>query len=529
LEATAGDFATSSAETGRNFPPDRTGPRSGAEAVTLMINRNQENLSALAQADYCALLLKSLDIIAVVDREGIIRCVSPAVERILGFFPAELTGSSLFDLLHPGDSERGKAGLERTLQGAASRRTAVFRVRHRDGSWRTLEVIGRRLIDDPDSPVVAIETRDITRRNLALKALRQSRRFVRHIAASVPDPLVIYDLVHGRFVYANRDVLGYRPEQIRAMSCDQFAELVHPDDRPMLAGHVARLKRGSDGEVFETEFRLRDIEGRWHWISSRGTILKRAQEGLAQQTISVFRDVTARKQAESDLEAHQAELRRSREELRALAACLLTVAEDERKALSRELHDDLNQRLAILAIDLETIASDLPPEQPLRRELESLTARIVEMTEDVRRIAYRLRPSLLDDLGLVPALRSYCEQLNGRDGLAVTFTHSELPPTLKPEQALCLYRVAQEALRNVAKHARTRRAAVTLSVDDGAVVLNVRDWGAGFDPAAAHSRGLGIVGMAERVRLVGGTFEVKSQPCHGASIEVRIPCALEEQ
>lgn len=498
-----------------------------------MIDRNKdslnESLGALEHPDYSGLLRRSLDIIALVDREGVIRCVSPAVTRILGFSPAELTGSSVFDLLTPEDSGKVKAGLERIIQGVASGRSAVFRVRHKDGSWRALEAIGRKLTDNPDSPAVAIETRDITRRKLALKALRQSRRFVRHIAASVPDPLVIYDLVQGRFVFANRDVLGYPPEHIQAMSCDQFVALVHPDDRPLLAERLATLKRGRNGEVCEVEFRLKDIQGRWHWISSRHTVLKRTREGMAHQTIGVLRDITARKQAESDLEAQEAELRRSREELRALAARLLTVAEDERKALSRELHDDLNQRLAIFAIDLETIAVGLPPGQPLRHELESLTSRIVELTEDVRRIAYRLRPSLLDDLGLVPALRSYCEQLKVREDMAVAFTYSELPPALKPEQALCLYRVAQEALRNVAKHARTRRAAVTLSVDNAAVVLNVRDWGAGFDPAAAHSRGLGIVGMAERVRLVGGAFEVRSQPGHGAEIEVRIPCALEEE
>ncbi|MGE5570604.1 MAG: PAS domain S-box protein [Rhodospirillales bacterium] len=491
-------------------------------------NKVRESLGAPANPDCSGLLRRSLDIMALVDRDGVIRCVSPAVTRILGFSPAELTGRSLFDLLNPEDSGKVKAGLDRIIQGAAIGRTALFRVRRKDGSWRVLEAIGRKLTDDQDSPAVAIETRDITRRKLALKALRQSRRFVRHIAASVPDPLVIYDLVQGRFVYANRDVLGYPPEQIQAMSGDQFAELVHPDDKPMLAERLAKLRRGRSGEVFEVEFRLKDIQGRWHWISSRDTILKRTREGLAQQTISVLRDITARKQAESDLEAHEAELRRSREELRALAARLLTVAEDERKALSRELHDDLNQRLAIFAIDLETLASGLPPEQPLRREMESLTARIVELTEDVRRIAYRLRPSLLDDLGLVPALRSYCEQLKGREGMAVAFTYSELPPTLKPEQALCLYRVAQEALRNVAKHARTRRAAVTLSVDGADVVLNVRDWGAGFDPAAAQSRGLGMIGMVERVRLVGGAFEVRSHPGQGADIEVRIPCVLEE-
>ncbi len=302
---------------------------------------------------------------------------------------------------------------------------------------------------------------------------------------------------------------------------------MHPADRAALAERLRKLERGREGEVFEAEYRLKDRDGHWHWISSRDTIFKRTREGTPQQTIGAVRDITARKQADSDLEAHEAELRRSREELRALAARLLTVAEEERKALSRELHDDLNQRLAIFAIDLETIASGLSPAHPLRRELELLRSRLVELTEDVRRMAYQLRPSILDDLGLVPALRSYCEQFKSRERVAVTFTHAGLPERLQPEHALCLYRVTQEALRNVAKHAQTRRAAVVLSGDNGAVVLTVRDWGAGFDPDGAHRNGLGIVGMGERVRLAGGSFEVRSRPGHGTEIEVRIPFAAE--
>ncbi len=495
-----------------------------------MNDRSDERWATQAQArqDYCRILIqKSLDIVSVIDRDGVIRFVNPAVQRVLGFSPDDLTGNSLFDLLHPGDVGRVKTGLARIADGLESGRPAEFRVRHKDGSWRTLEAIGRNLTDDSAASEIAVDTRDVTQRKHTLRALRQSRKFARHIAESVPDALVVYDLIQGRFVYANRDVLGHQPEQIRNMDRAQFATLVHPADRVALNERLRKLERGREGEVFETEYRLKDRDGRWHWISSRDTIFKRTREGTPQQTICAVRDITARKQADSDIEAHEAELRRSREELRALAARLLTVAEEERKALSRELHDDLNQRLAIFAIDLETIASGLSPAHPLRRELELLRSRLVELTEDVRRMAYQLRPSILDDLGLVPALRSYCEQFKSRERVSVTFTHAGLPERLQPENALCLYRVTQEALRNIAKHARTRRAAVVLSGDNGAVVLTIKDWGAGFDPDGAQRNGLGIVGMGERVRLAGGSFEVRSRPGHGTEIEVRIPFAAE--
>jgi PAS domain S-box-containing protein len=497
-----------------------------------MNDRSDERWATVAQPrpDYCQILIqKSLDIVSVIDRDGIIRFVNPAVKRVLGFSPDDLTGHSLFDILHPEDAGRVKAGLARLAEGLGSGQRAELRVRQKDGSWRTLGAIGRNLGDDSAAPEIVVDTRDVSQRKQALKALRQSRKFARHIAESVPDALVVYDLIQGRFTYANRGVLGYTPEQIREMNREQFAKLVHPDDRAALAGRLRKLERARDGEVFEAEYRLQDRDGNWHWLSSRDTVFKRTREGTPQQTIGAVRDITARKQADSDLESHQAELRRSREELRALAARLLTVAEEERKALSRELHDDFNQRLAILSIDLETMASGLSPAHPLRRDLELLRSRLVELTEDVRRTAYQLRPSILDDLGLVPALRSYCEQFKRRERVAVTFTHANLPERLQPEHALCLYRVAQEALRNIAKHAQTRRAAVVLSGDGGAVALTIRDWGAGFDTEIMHRMGLGIVGMGERVRLAGGSFEVKSRPGYGTEIEVRIPFTAEAE
>ncbi len=473
------------------------------------------------------LIQKALDVVAVVNRDGTIRFLNPAVERVLGFKPEALTGTSVFDLLHPDDAGRVKDELAATVPCPEPKTPAEFRLRHIDGSWRTLEAIGRSLTGDPAAPEIAVSTRDITKRRHALEALRQSQRFVEHIAETVPDGVVVYDLVRHRFVYANREMLEYFPEQIRQIDGAQFEDLVHPEDRPALVESLRELERARESEVFELEYRLKDRQGIWHWLYSRHAVFRRSPEGAAEQAIGTVQDVTARKQADSVLEAREAELRRRQEELRALAARWLTAAEEERKALSRELHDDLNQRLAILAMDVETISVRMPQADPLRHELDLLRAGLVELSEDVRRMAYQLRPSILDDLGLAPALRSYCEQFKRREGIAVSFSHTGTPEKLPPEISLCLYRVAQEALRNVSKHARTKRAAVSLQVGAGSAVLTVKDWGVGFDPASAHLRGLGIVGMGERVRLAGGSFDVKSGPGHGAEIEVRIPFCTE--
>jgi PAS domain S-box-containing protein len=494
-----------------------------------MNDRRDERWAVQAQArpDFCrALVEKILDVAAVVDRGGIVRFINPAVEQVLGYSPDDLSGTNLFELLHPSDAASARARLMQPAAGHDNG-TAELRLRHKDGSWRTLEAIGRTLGDDADSPGIVISTRDVTCQKQVLEDHRRSHEFVERIAATVPDGLVIYNIVEGRFVYANREVAGYSPERIRGLNREQFAKLVHPDDKPVLVERLRKFSCARDGEVLEAEYRIRDREGRWRWLRSRDTIFTRTGDGAPEQIIGAVTDITSRKQADSALEAHEAELRTSREELRALTARLLTTAEEERKALSRELHDDLNQRLAILAIDLETIAVKLSPVHPLRSEIEMLKGRLAELSEDVRRIAYQLRPSILDDLGLVPALRSLCEQLKVRERVAVAFTHARVPERVPPELALCLYRVAQEALHNVARHAKTRRAAVTLAGLEEAIVLTVRDWGAGFDPGGPQRKGLGIVGMEERVRLAGGSFDLRSRPGHGAEIEVTIPLAAE--
>ena len=146
------------------------------------------------------------------------------------------------------------------------------------------------------------------------------------------------------------------------------------------------------------------------------------------------------------------------------------------------------------------------------------------ISNDVRRIAYQLHPSILDDLGLTAALRSYVDELSKQDGIAVKFSARDIPETLPPTAALTLYRVAQEALLNVVKHAGTHQAAVVLTYHDGTVQLTVRDKGAGFDRERVRGNGsLGLVSMEERARLVNGQLQIRSRPGEGTRVEVTIP------
>jgi signal transduction histidine kinase len=217
-------------------------------------------------------------------------------------------------------------------------------------------------------------------------------------------------------------------------------------------------------------------------------------------------------------------LRASQQELRSLTGRLLEAQEVERRRIARELHDDLNQSLALLSVEIDLLGQRLPTSAgDAAGRLPELSARVKELSSAVHDLSHQLHPSKLEQLGLVTAVRGLCHELTRHHGLGVTFTHSDVPEVIPEATALCLYRIAQEALRNVVRHAATDRAEVELGGTPGGIRLRVRDDGAGFDPAAALGGGLGLVSMRERLYLVGGDIAIDSRPGVGTRIDVRVP------
>jgi signal transduction histidine kinase len=193
--------------------------------------------------------------------------------------------------------------------------------------------------------------------------------------------------------------------------------------------------------------------------------------------------------------------------------------------VSRELHDQICQQLASLAIDIGGLAADPPPPEDAQSRLKALQARVVKASEETRHIAYQLHPSVLDDLGLVASLRGLCKEFSERaTNIALEFTDVALPGSVPREVASCLYRVAQESLQNIAKHASAKHVSVALTLQKGTEVLTIADDGTGFDPEAVQGRGgLGLIGMEERARLVNGKLSIAAQPGHGTRIAIEVP------
>jgi len=233
----------------------------------------------------------------------------------------------------------------------------------------------------------------------------------------------------------------------------------------------------------------------------------------------------ARDELEIRVEERTAELARSREALWRLAGRLLSVQEEERRRLARELHDDLTQRLAVLAIEagkLEQQVGAAPGK--LRDKLRQMKEQIVKLSADVHDISRQLHPSIIDDLGLRQAIQSECVNFTKREGIVIRYEPKDIPPKIPRDISICLFRIVQEGLRNIARHAKVEEAKVRLVGGDKRITLIIEDSGIGFEPAKARGEaGLGLVSMEERVRLIQGELRVNSKPGEGTVINVTAP------
>jgi signal transduction histidine kinase len=266
---------------------------------------------------------------------------------------------------------------------------------------------------------------------------------------------------------------------------------------------------------YECEFYRKDKTRIWVSLNSR---LVTVVDGETLNYTGFIQDISERKQAEEMLREHE-------KELMMLTGRLISTQEEELRRLSRELHDDLTQRLAVLAMDAGMIEKQLRPlKTPAAQETRDLKGKLIEVSEVVHDLSRQLHPSILDDLGLAQAVQSECAVFTRRTGITLSFKAHDVSDSIPNGIALCIYRVIQEGLRNIATHAKTNEARIILHGIDGSVDLLIQDLGIGFDVREVKEKpGIGLTGMRERVRLVGGTMSLRSQPGEGSEIQISIP------
>lgn len=283
---------------------------------------------------------------------------------------------------------------------------------------------------------------------------------------------------------------------------------IHPDDRDRILELRQKLHDGKL-ERLGAEYRfLHPVHGE-RWFNHVALVAKRDPAGLTVKSYGVLRDITTSKRAD--------------EALRDLSRRLILAHEEERALIARELHDDLTQRLAVLAIDVGR--AELAASKGVQAEvLRSVYEELVRLSEDVHSLAYQLHPSVLEELGLVEAMRAECERWSRQGRLAVTMDLEPVSGQVRKEAELCLFRVAQEALNNVARHAGINTANITLRHADGGVLLAIRDEGRGFDQNnPKQERSLGLASMRERMYLASGTLDIDSVPGIGTTVVAWVP------
>jgi signal transduction histidine kinase/integral membrane sensor domain MASE1 len=293
-------------------------------------------------------------------------------------------------------------------------------------------------------------------------------------------------------------------------TCDtgrQFVARVLPDDRELYAATEIGLT--PENPTYQTSYRMLHPSGRVIWLEESGHAFFDGQ-GRMLRTIGMVADVTERKLAE--------------EALSSLSRKLIDAQEQERSRIGRELHDDIVQRLALLALQLQQHREDTLILPEFRSRIGEFQKQISEIVTDIQSLSHELHSAKLQYLGIAAAMRGFCEEFAAKQKVEIDFKAYDLLSPLPPDISLCLFRVAQEALHNSAKHSGVRQFEVRLWGSSDEIQLTVRDSGAGFDlETAKNSRGLGLISMEERLKLVKGTLSINSQPKRGTSIDARVP------
>jgi PAS domain S-box-containing protein len=294
-----------------------------------------------------------------------------------------------------------------------------------------------------------------------------------------------------------------------------FKEIIVPEDRGAWDRHYYDSRQ--ELKPREMQFRIQRRDGEIRWIEHNCQPVIDAQRNL-QGFRASNRDITIRKQVED-------RIRESEKDLQRLATRLISAHEEERRNLARELHDDLSQRLAALAIQAGKMEQQAVNQHALDVEAcSSMKDKIIAISNDVHSLSRQLHPSILDDLGLTRAVESLCAQFLNREGIEVVFTAENIPATLSRDVSLSIYRIIQEGLNNIAKHACASRAKVELQRTDGTLSLSIQDDGIGFDAAEVRRKpGLGLSSMRERTRIIHGVLHITSEPEKGTTITVHVP------
>jgi PAS domain S-box-containing protein len=384
-----------------------------------------------------------------------------------------------------------------------------YRLRRYDGAYRWILDIGVPRFSQDGSFVGYIGTCiDVTERKEAEQALSESE--ARFSLAAQAGKMFAYewDAATDALVRSSESIHILGIEQGIYTTGQQMLAKVHPDDRETLLAAVAALT--VDKPDLNINYRMVRPDGGVIWVE-RTSRAHFDEQGKLEKIVGMVGDITERKRGEDALAA--------------MSRRLIEAQEQERARIARELHDDMGQRLALLANELELLHQSIPD---LRLEVKSCISEMqkntTQIATDIQTLSHELHSAKLEYLGVAVAMRSLCQEFGAQQKVKAEFTSHDVPSPLPPDISLCLFRVLQEALRNAVKHSGGRHFNVELWGTSDEIHLAVSDSGMGFDrETARRGRGLGLISMEERLKLLKGTFSIESKPKRGTTIRARVP------
>ena len=510
-----GVLGAHSATRRRFMPGDAEFLQAVASVVSAAVQRQRahEQLRA-SEARLVAFADHSQAVMFLKDREGRYRLVNEQFLHRFGLRRDQVIGRTDLELFPRDQALRFAANDAEVLSLGAP---LQFEESARYIEGERVNLVAKFPVPDASGAVTGVGgvATDITERKRTEQALREQRTLFAEAQNLAGLGCWEWDAASGRVTWSDELYRIYGVERERfTPSYEGYLERVHPDDREQTRSTLARAV--TDGRGFTFDERIVRPGGEVRYLRSCVELV-RDEKGRSLKVLGACLDITEQKNSE-------AALRAAADNLQALTRRLVEVQEAERRRIARELHDRVGQNLSALNINLDLALGAATGASPLRRRIEDSVSLVDATLQAIENVMAELRPPLLDEYGLGAALSWYGEEFSRRTGIAVVLRDGkDAAADLRPEAAVALFRIAQEALNNVAKHAGAKHVRVELACEAEEIVLRVADDGAGFDPAAAaRGKRWGMKTMRERAEAAGGRLEVDGAPGEGTIVRASV-------